>query len=206
MPIVRYEDISDYGKDVLREIGSIGTGNAATSISSILGCDVSISLPDIQILGFSEAVSFLGDPEEPIIAVVTEMKGGITGLMMFLMRIDFAKTMIKALAGIEIEDYNDIDDYSTSVITEIGNILISSYISSLSSFTDLDVNLSVPAIAVNMLGGVIDAPVAEIGHETNKLMLISGRFIIGNEQHESNLLLIPSVKSLGAILERFGAV
>ncbi len=204
MSIVKYEDIGDFGKDVLKEVGSIGTGNAATSISAILGCDISIELPDIEVLGFGEAIEYLGDPEEPIIAVAVELDGEVHGLMMFLMRIEFANKMIKAATGIEIDSYSEIDEFASSAITEIGNIMISSYVNAIISMTKLGVDLSVPAISINMLGGILNAPVATVGHETNKLMLISGKFIIGEEHHESSMLLIPTVKSLGTILERLG--
>ena len=45
MKITRYEDMDDMAKDMMREIGSIGTGNAATALSSLLGTEVKMTVP-----------------------------------------------------------------------------------------------------------------------------------------------------------------
>ena len=39
-----------------------------------------------------------------------------------------------------------------SALVEIGNIMISSYVSAISKLTGISINLSVPAMSVNMLG------------------------------------------------------
>ena len=46
-----YEDLTGLELDALREIGSIGTGNAATALSSMLGCPVRIHMPEVRIMG-----------------------------------------------------------------------------------------------------------------------------------------------------------
>ena len=41
--------------DTIREIGSIGTGNAATALSSMLGCKVNIEMPEVKIIDTTKA-------------------------------------------------------------------------------------------------------------------------------------------------------
>ena len=62
MKITRYDEMNSLGLDLIREIGSIGTGNAATALSSMLGKTVRMTLPDVKILGYNEAIKYLGDP------------------------------------------------------------------------------------------------------------------------------------------------
>ena len=50
MEIKHYDDMGEIGMDVMREVGSIGTGNAATAVSGLLNTDVRITLPDVEIL------------------------------------------------------------------------------------------------------------------------------------------------------------
>ena len=47
----------------MREIGSIGTGNAATALSEMMNRKIKMTMPEVQILGFNEAITKLGDPE-----------------------------------------------------------------------------------------------------------------------------------------------
>ena len=94
----------------------------------------------------------------------------------------------------------------TSALVEIGNIGISSYINSLTAFVGMDVNLSVPAFCINMAGAMITVPMAEIGYESNKMMLLDGTFWCGGNEVSSKLLLVPDVSSLNELLVRLGVV
>lgn len=40
-----FDELNVLELDTIREIGSIGTGNAATALSSMLGCEVRIDVP-----------------------------------------------------------------------------------------------------------------------------------------------------------------
>lgn len=41
-----FDELNVLELDTIREIGSIGTGNAATALSSMLGCEVRIDVPE----------------------------------------------------------------------------------------------------------------------------------------------------------------
>ena len=60
MAIKTYEEMNALELDILKEIGSIGGGNAATALSSMLNAKVNMAVPEVQILGFNEALSHLG--------------------------------------------------------------------------------------------------------------------------------------------------
>ena len=89
-----------------------------------------------------------------------------------------------------------------SAATEVGNIIISSYILSLSKLADMEISLSVPAFAVNMLGGIMTVPMAEFGYVSDKLMMITGKCIIGGRNVDSNLLMLPDIQSLNYLMDR----
>ena len=56
MSLHSYEDLNDLHLDVLREIGNIGSGNAATSLSEMLTRPIDISVPTIRVLDYTEVV------------------------------------------------------------------------------------------------------------------------------------------------------
>ena len=49
MAIKSYEEMNELEMDILKEIGSIGGGNAATAMSSMLNAQVNMSLPKVVI-------------------------------------------------------------------------------------------------------------------------------------------------------------
>ena len=74
MEIKNYDELTTMEIDTLREIGSIGTGNAAAALSVMLGRNVRITLPEVRIMGYNEAIEWIGGPEA-ITAGVIERTG-----------------------------------------------------------------------------------------------------------------------------------
>ena len=159
MKIRRYDEMNGLGLDLIREIGSIGTGNSATALSSMLGKSVRMTLPDVQILGYNEAIQFLGDPEEIVAAILVKMTGEINGLMLFILKLDFINEVLSSVLQKEIEDYYQLNVLETSALEEIGNIIISSYVSAMSTLSEVTINLSVTDISVNMLCVILSVPI-----------------------------------------------
>ncbi|WP_313187275.1 chemotaxis protein CheC [Lacrimispora sp.] len=206
MKITRYDEMSGLGLDLIREIGSIGTGNSATALSSMLGKTVRMTLPDVQILDYNDAISFLGDPEEIVAAILVKMSGEINGLMLFVLKLDFINQVLSSLMQEEIEDYYQLNVLETSALEEVGNIIISSYVNAISSLSDVSISLSVPDTAINMLGGILSVPMVEFGYQTDKMMMISGQFIIGGKVLHSDLLMMPEIQSLNFLMEKLGII
>ena len=57
MAIKNYSDLNSLELDTLKEIGSIGTGNAATALSSLIGQQVRIEMPEVRIMGITKPLS-----------------------------------------------------------------------------------------------------------------------------------------------------
>ena len=66
---------SDQQLDALRELANIGSGNAGTALSSLLGRPVDISVPSASALPLNEAVEATGDPETLVTGVVLPVFG-----------------------------------------------------------------------------------------------------------------------------------
>lgn len=50
----KYSDISESARDVLMEIGNIGTGNAVTALSSMINHRIEIERPNVKIMKFGK--------------------------------------------------------------------------------------------------------------------------------------------------------
>ena len=62
MDIKNYDELGSMEIDTLREIGSIGTGNAASALSTMLDREIRITLPEVRIMGYNEAIEWIGGP------------------------------------------------------------------------------------------------------------------------------------------------
>lgn len=204
MEIKRYEDMDLQALDVMREIGSIGTSHAATSLSKLLQKEVRITIPAVNILGYNEAVNRIGDAEQLVAAALVKMDGDINGLMLFLFDLDFANAVLEKVLATRYESFLEMDEMAKSALVEVGNIIICSYINAFSQLVNVEVDLSVPSATINMLGGILMVPIAEYGYETDKLMYCSADFVIDGKPFSDWLLMLPDIESLNDILERLG--
>lgn len=202
MEIKSYEDMDGIALDVIKEVGSIGTGSAATALSGLLNTKIRMTIPNVSILGYNEAVNMMGNPEDTVAAVLVEMSKDMHGIMLFLLKVDLINAVTETMLGKKITDFSQLGELEISAVTEVGNIMISSYVSALSRLADIDIQLSVPAISINMMGGVLSVPMIELGYETNKIMMITGKFIIGDQELDSTLLMLPHVTSLNNLMKK----
>lgn len=204
MGITTYEEMNELEIDILKEIGSIGGGNAATALSSMLSAKVNMSLPKVEILDFNEALVNVGDPEEVVAAILVEMSGELSGIMLFILTKEFSDEILFRMLGKTEENFFELGEIASSVLMEIGNIVISSYITAMASLVNMSVELSVPQLAVNMLGGIMSVPIAMMGQHSDRIMMITGEFKIDGKALNSNMLLLPDVESLNVLMKKLG--
>jgi len=190
--------------DTLKEIGSIGTGNAATSLSQILGKAVRITLPEVRIMEYNEAIEWIGGPETVTAGVLVKMGGQLNGIMLSVQQLDFVNMVLDSMLGTHIEDYSQLDEMGRSALIEIGNIMISTFINALSSLANISVDLTVPAFALDMQGAILAVPMAEYGGASDYIMTIGGNLSCEGREMPCRLLLSPDIRSLNFLLRKLG--
>ena len=94
MGIKNYSDLNSLEIDALREIGSIGTGNAATALSQMLGKPVRITLPEVRIMEYNEAIEWIGGPEAITAGVLAQLGGEINGIMLSVHQLEFINLIL----------------------------------------------------------------------------------------------------------------
>ena len=204
MAIQDYNELSSLELDTLKEIGSIGTGNSATALSQLIGQTVRIQQPEVRIMGYNEAIEWIGGPEEITAGVLVKLGGQINGVMLSVQQLEFVNLVLESMLDTKIEDYFGLHEMETSVLIEVGNIMISTFITALSSLADVHIELTVPAFTVDMQGAIMTVPMAEFGGQSDYIMTIGGNFVCENKQVPCRLLLSPDVRSLNFLLRKLG--
>ena len=201
--IKSYEELSDTHIDVLREIGNIGAGNAASSLASILGERITIGLPLVRITDFNTAINAMGGAETMTVGVLINFSGEASGMIMFLIGMEDTKKILEILLR-DYEDGDEMTEMKLSAIKEIGNILGASYIGSIEALTGLKISLSPPYIAIDMAGALMSVPIIEFGAIGDKVMFIEESFSGGGSDLRSNVVMFAQMDTLKLIMERLG--
>lgn len=202
--IKNYDQLSSLEIDTLREIGSIGTGNAATALSQMMNKQVRITLPEVRIMEYNEAIEWIGGPEEVTAGVLVKMSGDIGGIMLSVQKLELVNVVLSAMLGESIDGYDNLTELERSAMVEIGNIMISTFINALSGLADVNIKLTVPAFAVDMQGAILTVPMAEYGGMSDYLMAIGGNFVCDGKEVPCHLILSPDLRSLDFLLRKLG--
>ena len=186
------EDVNNMYLDVLKEIGNIGAGNATTAIANMLGMRIDMNVPNVKLMEVSKLGTAVGAEDETIVGIFLEVLNDIEGSMMFLVDIPSARYLVNKLMMEDVPADKPFDEMELSALKEIGNIIAGSYLSALSSMTNLVISPSVPYIAVDMAASILSVPAIEFGQFGDNALLIqtepasaaaiNGYFILMPEQ------------------------
>lgn len=202
--IKNYDQLTSLEIDTLREIGSIGTGNAATALSQMMNKEVRITLPEVRIMGYDEAIEWIGGPEEVTAGVLVKMSGDVGGIMLSVQKLELVNVVLETMLGESVSGYESLTELARSAMIEIGNIMISTFINAMSGLADLNIKLTVPAFAVDMQGAILTVPMAEYGGMSDYLMAIGGNFVCDGKTVPCHLILSPDLRSLDFLLRKLG--
>lgn len=199
-----YSELDENARDVLRELGNIGTGNAVTALSGMTGHHFEVELPQVKIIDYKEAPDLLGGAETFQTGILLEIGGELSGMFMFLLNEEFSRAVLNALLGEEERDLVRLDEMGRSVICEVGNIVCCSYVNALARLMGIKIQVSVPDICSDMAGAILSVPMIHFANLSDELMLIENRFSTGSVEFTSHVLFLPELKSLDKMFTILG--
>ena len=203
---IGFGDLNTIHLDVLREIGNIGAGNAVTALAKMINKKVDMAVPKVKIMGFKEVSNILGGEEIEVIGILLSVSGDLKGNMMFTLDISAARTLVNILLGDDTNNSMEFDEMELSALKEIGNILTASYLSALSTLTNLRILPSVPELAKDMAGAILSVPAIEFGKVGDSVLYIETEFSEGITKVLGDFLLIPDVESYDVLLKALGVI
>ncbi|MDR2903416.1 MAG: chemotaxis protein CheC, partial [Clostridiales bacterium] len=172
-----------------------------------IGGKVDMRVPKVNLLEFKETAAIMGDPEDLVFGILVNISGDINGMMMFLVKVDSARALIKYLLGAQFaqreigEEFNEID---LSALREIGNILTSAYLNALSMMINKQAIPSVPYLAKDMAAAIMSVPAIEFGKIADKVVFIESVFNTDDEVVSGYFILVPDLQSFKLILSSLG--
>ena len=199
-----FEELSPVAIDCLKEIGNIGSGNAASSLSAMLSKSVRMRVPHIRVLDYQTAIDEVGGPEQVLTGILVTFKGDIKGMIMFLLDNAFSKIVVNTYMGKDNIDVLKMDEADTSAVKEMGNIMAGSYLNALAALAGFTVAMDVPSMTVDMMGAIMNAPMTEFSEIGDKVLFINDGFIIDGVDINSNIILIPEMESLDILMKKLG--
>ena len=187
--------------DALREVGNIGSGNAAVALSTMVDKKVLLSVPRASLVPLVKVSDLVGGAETPVVGVYLHISGDASGSMLLLL----AESSAAELADLMVADpEEELTTVEQSALQETGSILAGSYLNALSQMTGILLRPSVPGFAMDMAGAIIDFILVEISQSEDYVLVIETEFDISQHRICGHLILFPDLGSLDILLGRLG--
>lgn len=199
----RFQELTPIQLDALREIGNIGSGNAATALSQMINKKIDMMVPSINILPFAEVAEIVGGAEILTAGVYLKVSGSAPSSILFILPLDSVYALLEMLTGMQ-ENQPNITDMGRSALMEVGNILAGAYLNSLAMFTNQVFMPSVPSLAIDMAGALLGTVLMELGEVGDTALVIETNFIEENNRVKGFLFLLPEPGCLDQILTALG--
>lgn len=192
-------ELTDMQLDGLREISNIGSGTAATALSSMLGRDVDLKVPRALALDLADAVEAVGSPEDEVTAVVLGVIGDLDATVVLLFDPASAVTVC-TLLGVDPDD----SEMALSALGEIGNILGSSYIGAMGQMAGLELEPRPPLAIADMLGAIVASALASTAMDTDLALLLDSEMLVEGAECTFGVLFVPTADGVGRLLDGLG--
>lgn len=201
--------LSNLQKDILREIGNIGSGNATTAMSQLINKEIKMEVPSVKVVTINELIDLIGGPERLIVSIFFRFDGEVTGTVYFILTVEEANYLISEMTNgyvTEVMQDGQKDPMAISVLQEIANILNGSYLSAMADFTNLNMKASIPYLSIDMAAATIVTGLVELSRSTDYAIMIDTQIVSEHikEKVSGHFLLLPDPESIPVLFKALG--
>lgn len=189
--------------DIVSEFANIGAGNAATALAALLDIEVVNEVTSCKMLPISKLAGWLGGPQQVVAGVYTQLCGDLRGGVLVIFSSESAHSLIGHVTK-EVPDLSKLTGIQNSALREIGNICLCWYLVAVSRMIHSDLIPAPPDAAVDLLGAVLDLPLANAGIQVDTVIAVHTVFKSREKAFDGYFLLLPEEQMLETILEKMG--
>ncbi|MCI1857912.1 MAG: chemotaxis protein CheC [Sporolactobacillus sp.] len=182
--------------DLLKEVGNIGAGHAASALSSLLGKRIKMTIPSVSVVPLEKMSG--RQAETNVAASYIDVGGELKGCFFLMFELADANRLIGALVpGASVLD----EGMGRSAFREISNILCGSYLSALADFLGITLVPSPPSDAVDMKAAILGEGLIELSLYDDAVLMIEAELIDQDQCRPitGEFLFLPIPESLDTI-------
>ena len=185
--------------DALTELFNIGLHKAAASLSELTGQRIIVDLPRLWVCPIEETHLRLRELIEGELATVHQVfMGNVNGDAVLVLEYENASRLAALLTHGDVAVDGRLDQSAREVLTEVGNVILSSCLSAFGDMLHVAVSFSVPRIHVESLEGLLRSLKVD-RDELHYTLLAATRFRLTEGEVGGYLMIAVGLSSLDLI-------
>ena len=165
---------------------------------------VEITVPEVSLIPIENVSNLLEERDKLFFVIDMEISGDVSGRIFLLFSPDDARILAGSLLGKPKEGLDLRDELLQSSLKESANILSGSYVSALADMTNLNILISSPTLAIDMVGAILDFIFIQIAQYSEDALIIKTNLKVSDVNLEGLFLFFPSSESLTRIFTTLG--
>lgn len=187
--------------DALKEIMNIGGGQAATTISQMVGSVIKMRVPEVDILSYDNLYQQVMADNQEVYAVLSSISGQLNGAMLFVITDPAAQKIASLMMG---TDQQVGEEVKVSAVSELTNIVSSSFLTTIGGLLGKALKPEVPLSLFDLFGAIISSAYMEYEQFNDEIMVIRNEFSYDSSYLEASLYFIPEVGVIDRIVKSLG--
>jgi chemotaxis protein CheC len=179
-----------------------GAAHAVSRLSKMLGRDVRLSCLNMKTMSPDDAAIALGGAESPVVGIYLTIRVGDHGHILLVYPPQVAFGLVDSLLHRPPNSTRDFGPFEESVLGEVGNIVGTAFLNSLSDGTGTCLRPSPPLVMLDMAGAVLSVALSDILQDQDEICVMEAIFDTNDQQVSGTLLVMPSSAFVEAIKAR----
>jgi chemotaxis protein CheC len=189
--------------EIIKEFANIGAGSAATALSYLLDVELMNDVTSCNILPMAKVAEWLGGADKIVAGTYTYLCGDLKSGILVVLPESSAITLLSHLTNEDV-DLASLSEIQKSALKEVGNICLCWYLIAVSKMIDVDMIPAPPDATVDLLGAVLDIPLASLAQKVDTVLAVHTSFKALDRQFDGYFLMLPEESTLKLILEKMG--
>lgn len=190
-------------KDILQEVGNIGSGNAVTALSRLINKRIDVDLTDVGIISLDQLPRQFGNTSEIVCGIFSHIRKPSLSTILQVFELTPLMKLIADLAGKKskinpdkVKSKKDLDDFAISTVTEFGNILAGHYASALADLLHTKMIFDVPEFTMSNAANLGDFLATELQEQSEYVVIIKTAIKVTDFQMNGIFFYIPDIKAI----------
>ncbi len=197
------ETLNELETDALTELVNVSVSKAAVTLSKMVRGGVSLTVPKVRVVPRAAAAAALTTrPEDQLVAVGEEFQGTFSGAAVMVFPVSNSLELVRAVLP-HMADLDEIIEMEQEALSEIGNILINSCLSTLANMLHQRITTSLPRV---IYGAAMEILAYGGGSDSDHVMIFHVDFMMKERGIHGFILIVMNVSSLMALRESVTAL
>jgi chemotaxis protein CheC len=138
-------ELTPVERDALAEIANLGVSRAATSLRQMVGEQLMLSVPAVNIVSRRQAAALVDGASTQLVAVQQSFDGPFAGNALLIFPAAQSLQLVRMIVG-EEHTLEDIIDLEQEALAETGNIILNACLATIANLLHHTMRMSLPSV------------------------------------------------------------